>query len=425
MELGQGLSRRRMLGLMGMAAVVASCGDDDDTAATDTTAAPGSSGASTSPGTGGSSSAPSGGGGSLKVGLVVPQSGVYAPLGVDMKNAWDLWLAQHDGVVGGREVQTVVADEGEGPDTGVPAVQKLIQDDNVDVLVGIVNSAIALGSKDLVTESKKLLIIANAGANDITGAQRSPYIWRVSFSNSQTGFAVGQHLATVADVADAVYALAPDYAAGNESVGGFRNSFEAGGGTVVGESFSPFGTTQDFQPFLSQVEAAGAKATYAFYSGGEAIAFVKQYAEFGLAGEIPLYGTGFLTEGAVLEEQGDSALGVRTGLHYATSLDNEANTAFVQAYADAYDGADTTVFAMQTWDAASVLDKAVTAAGAIDSDSLSAALGTLGSIDDSPRGPWTFDNQNPKQVFYLREVVDEGGTLSNKVLEELGTFAQP
>jgi branched-chain amino acid transport system substrate-binding protein len=72
-----------------------------------------------------------------------------------------------------------------------------------------------------------------------------------------------------------------------------------------------------------------------------------------------------------------------------------------------------------------VLDKAVTAAGAIDSDSLSAALGTLGSIDDSPRGPWTFDNQNPKQVFYLREVVDEGGTLSNKVLEELGTFAQP
>lgn len=127
----------------------------------------------------------------------------------------------------------------------------------------------------------------------------------------------------------------------------------------------------------------------------------------------------------MLEAQGESALGVRTGLHYATSLDNEANKAFVQAYADAYDGADTTVFAMQTWDAASVLDKAVTAAGAIDSDSLSAALGALGSIDDSPRGPWTFDNQNPKQNFYLREVVDEGGTLSNKVLEELGTFAQP
>ena len=81
----------------------------------------------------------------IKVGLVIPQSGVYAPLGEDMKAGWDLWLEQHGNKLGGREVETVVVDEGEGPDTGVPAVQKVLQQDRVDTVVGIVNSATALG----------------------------------------------------------------------------------------------------------------------------------------------------------------------------------------------------------------------------------------------------------------------------------------
>src|SRR5262249_40504715 len=81
----------------------------------------------------------------VKVGLVVPQSGVYAPLGVDMKRAWDLYLSSHGGKLGKLDVTTVVADEGESPQSGVPAVQKLMANDQVDVLVGIVNSAIALG----------------------------------------------------------------------------------------------------------------------------------------------------------------------------------------------------------------------------------------------------------------------------------------
>ena len=74
--------------------------------------------------------------GPIKVGLVIPQSGVYAPLGEDMKAGWDLWLSQHGNKLGGREVETVVVDEGEGPDTGVPAVQKVLQQERVDTVVG-------------------------------------------------------------------------------------------------------------------------------------------------------------------------------------------------------------------------------------------------------------------------------------------------
>ena len=81
---------------------------------------------------------------------MIPQSGVYAPLGEDMKAGWDLWLEQHGDKLGGHDVETVVADEGEGPDTGVPAVQKVLQQDSVDIVVGIVNSATALGAVDIV-----------------------------------------------------------------------------------------------------------------------------------------------------------------------------------------------------------------------------------------------------------------------------------
>ena len=115
-------------------------------------------------------------GGPVKVGLLVPQSGVYAPLGRDMENGFRMYLDAKGGKLCSRAVELVVADEGGGPDTGVPAAQKLLQQDRVTTLVGIVNSAVALGVRDLVTDAKVPLIIANAGANAITGELRSDYV---------------------------------------------------------------------------------------------------------------------------------------------------------------------------------------------------------------------------------------------------------
>jgi branched-chain amino acid transport system substrate-binding protein len=362
------------------------------------------------------------GGGTIKVGLVLPQAGVYTPLGVDMQNGWDLWLEQNGGKMGDYTVETVTADEGEGPDTGVPAIQGLLQNEQVDVVVGIVNSATALGAAAQFAEAQKILIVANAGAEAITQANASPYVWRSSFTNKQVAAAMGTYLA--AEGIGPVFVMASDYAGGQEQVAGFVEAYEGGGGTIAGQALTPFGTTQDYQPFLSGIQATGAQAVFAFYSGGEAVTYVKQYDQFGLKASIPLYGTGFLTEGSVLDAQGASAVGVRTSLHYSTEIDNEANTAFVQAYQEAYDVLPT-VFAMQTFDAANVLSRALGTAEDLTGDSLSAALGDLGEIDDSPRGPWTFNGQTPEQTAYLREVADEGGTLLNVVVEDLGVFAQP
>ncbi|MQA13587.1 MAG: ABC transporter substrate-binding protein [Pseudonocardiaceae bacterium] len=398
-------SRRSVLGMLGTAGVVAAvpgCGSS----------------------LGGGGDAGGGGqGGAVKVGLVIPQAGVYAPLGVDMQRGWELYLNQHDGRLGDREVTTVVADEGEGPESGVPAVQRVLQRDRVDVVVGIVNSAVALGAVDAVTSAGKLLVVSNAGAGALTGENRNPLTWRTSFANAQVSSALGDHLAGQ-NLPGGVYLIAPDYAAGEEALGGFREAFEAGGGRIAGEARTPFGTTQDFQPFLAGIRSSGAAATFCFYAGGEAVSFVQQYDSFGLKQTIPLFGSGFLTEGGVLDAQGAAATGVQTSLHYTTELDNPANTAFIDSYTAA-NGAAPTVYSVQTYDAAAVLDRAIGQAGDVAGTALSEAMGSLGTIEDSPRGPWTFDGQNPRQTYYLREVRRQGQGYVNAVVADLGEFAQP
>ena len=134
---------------------------------------------------------------------------------------------------------------------------------------------------------------------------------------------------------------------------------------------------------------------------------------------MPLYGSGFLTEGGVLTAQGAAADGVHTALHYATALDNAANKSFAEAY-EAKTGKPPTVYAVQAWDSAAVLDAAVKEARRARRRRARGTLGKLGEIADSPRGPWTFEQQSPAQEMYLREVREEGGAVTNAVVESLG-----
>jgi branched-chain amino acid transport system substrate-binding protein len=309
----------------------------------------------------------------------------------------------------------VTADEGAGPDTGVPAGQKLIQLSRVAITVGVVNSATALGLVKMYNEAQVPLIIANAGANALTGSRASAYVWRTSFANGDVGASMARYVRGEVG-SGTVYLVAPDYAAGHEQIDGFRAAFEAAGGQVAGADFPPFGTTANYQPYLARIQHSGAAAVFAFFSGAEAVTFVKQFREFGLTGRIPLYATGFLTEGSALRDQGDAALGIRTSLNYSTELDTPTNRSFVGAYEARY-GVPPTAFAVASYDAAQVLDHALP--GTTTGADVVAALARTAEVD-SPRGTWHFGpTHNPVQTYYLREVQSIGGSIVNAVLDEL------
>ncbi len=257
-------------------------------------------------------------------------------------------------------------------------------------------------------DSGTLLMVPNAGAGAVTGAMCAPNIFRSSFSNWQPGYAMGEVVAKRGH--KNVVTITWKYAAGDESVGGFKEAFEKAGGKVVKELSVPFPNVE-FQALLTEIAAAKPDAVYTFFAGGGAVKFVKDYAAAGLKKSIPLYGAGFLTDGT-LEAQGADADGLMTTLHYADGLGTPRDNAFRLAYAKSFK-LQPDVYAMQGYDAALMLGIGLAAVKGDVTKKAEFTAALEKARIDSPRGTFTLSkSHNPVQDIYLRQVVGK----ENKVI---------
>jgi branched-chain amino acid transport system substrate-binding protein len=335
----------------------------------------------------------------LKVGLMLPYTGTFASLGTAIENGFRQHVNELGGKIAGREVEYFKVDDESEPAKATDNVNKLIKRDQVDVLIGTVHSGVAMAMAKAAKESGTLLIVPNAGADAVTGTMCAPNIFRSSFSNWQPGYAMGEVMAKKG--IKKVVTITWKYAAGDESVKGFKESFEKGGGTVLKELSLPFPNVE-FQGLLTEIAATKPDAVFTFFAGGAAVKFVKDYAAAGLKTSIPLYGSGFITDGN-LEAQGAAADGIITALHYADSLDTKRDNAFRLAYAKTFK-MQPDVYAVQGYDAAQMLAIGLNATkgDATKAAEISAALGK--ATIDSPRGPFTISPaHNPVQDFYIRQ----------------------
>jgi branched-chain amino acid transport system substrate-binding protein len=336
----------------------------------------------------------------LKVGVMLPFTGTYAALGTAIDNGFKLYVQEQGGKLGGREIEYFVVDDESDPAKATDNVNKLINRDKVDVIVGTVHSGVAMAMAKAARDSNTLLIVPNAGAGAVTGPFCAPNIFRSSFSNWQPGYAMGK-VAAERKHKTAV-TITWKYAAGDESVGGFREAFEKGGGKVVKDLTVPFPNVE-FQALLTEIAALKPDMVYTFFAGGGAVKFVKDYAAAGLNKTIPLYGAGFLTDGT-LEAQGDAAQGLFTALHYADSLNTPRDNAFRLAYVKAYK-LQPDVYAVQGYDAAQMLAIGLNAVKGDVSKRAEFAAAIEKATIDSPRGPFKLSKaHNPVQDIYLRKV---------------------
>jgi len=344
----------------------------------------------------------------VRVGFMLPYTGTYAQLGTAIENGFRLALAGQGGQLGGREVEYFKVDDESNPAKATDNANKIMTRDKVDVVVGTVHSGVAMGLIKVARETGTLVLIPNAGANAATGELCAPNVFRTSFSNWQPTHPLGKVM--VENGHKKAVFITWKYAAGEQALASFAEGYRAAGGSVVKELFVPFPNVE-FQALLTEIAALKPDAVACFFAGGGAVKFVKDYAAAGLKETIPLYGSGFLTEG-VLAAQGDAAEGVLTTLHYADSLDNPQNKAFRSAYREAY-GAEADVYAVQGFDTGLLLIQALEKSGGdiTDRDAVIAAM--EGAVIDSPRGQWKMSKaHNPIQDFYLRRV--ENG--DNKVV---------
>ncbi|MBL8329589.1 MAG: ABC transporter substrate-binding protein [Rubrivivax sp.] len=339
----------------------------------------------------------------LKVGLMLPATGTFAALGTAIENGFRQYVAEQGGKLGGREIQYFRVDDESDPAKATDNVNKLIKRDNVDVIVGTVHSGVALAMARAARESNTLLIVPNAGADAITGPLCAPNIIRSSFSNWQPGFATG--VVAAQKGYKRAMTITWNYAAGNETVKGFTEAFEKGGGKVLKELTLPFPNVE-FQALLTEIASQKPDVVFAFFAGGGAVKFVKDYDAAGLRRTIPLVGSGFLTDGT-LAAQGSSAQGLLTSLHYADSLDTPRDNAFRTRYATTYK-LQPDVYAVQGYDAAQILAAGLTAVKG-DFKQRDAMVAAMRKVSvDSPRGKFTLSAaHNPIQDFYVREVKGE------------------
>ena len=336
----------------------------------------------------------------LRVGLMLPYSGTYSGLGSAITNGFKLAVAEGCGKLGGREVEFFALDDESDPAKAPDNANKLVKRDQVDVLVGSVHSGVALAMAKIARDTNTLMIVPNAGAADITGPLCAPNIFRTSFTNWQPGFAMGK--VALEQKKKTAVTFTWKYAAGDESVNGFKEAFEAGGGKVLKQLALPFPQVE-FQSYLTEIASLKPDMVYVFFAGGGAVKFVKDYAAAGLRASIPLYGAGFLTDGT-LEAQGEAAQGLLTTLHYADGLTNPKDKAFRAAYRDAYK-AEADVYAVQGYDAAQLLAAGLKAVGG-DLGKRAALVAAMEAVKlDSPRGAMTLSKaHNPINDVYLRKV---------------------
>ena len=346
--------------------------------------------------------------GKVRVGFMLPYTGTFAQLGVAIENGVRLAIDQQGGKLGGREIEWFKVDDESEPSKGVENASKLVQRDKVDVLIGTVHSGVQMGIHKVARDTGVLNLIPNAGMLAATRALCAPNVFRASYTNSQPTLGLGKAMVERGHK-KAVW-ISWKYAAGDEAFEGFKQSYTAAGGTIVKELGLPFPNVE-FQALLTEIAALKPDAVACFFAGGGAVKFIKDYAAAGLKDKIPLYGSGFLTEG-VLDAAGPAAEGIITAMHYADSLNTPRDNAFRLEYAKAF-RSQPDVYAMQGYDTGLLL---IQGANAVKGDlSAKPALykALEGATIDSPRGKWTMSKaHNPIQDIYLRRVENK----ENKVI---------
>jgi branched-chain amino acid transport system substrate-binding protein len=365
----------------------------------------------------------------LKVGQLLPFTKVYAELGNSMKRATDLYLKVKSNKLANRPVSVIYEDEAVDPPQ---KTQKFIDQDHVDVMLGVVVTPDAYAIRNTIDAAKLLFICTNAGGNALTretaGCKpscKSPFIFRSSFSSYQISEPIGEYMSGKSGVKEA-YLFIADYGFGTESAADFTTGFTKNGGTVTGTLKAPLGSA-DFGPFVTQLKAQPTKNIYSFFSGADAVKYIQAWNQLGLPGAgYKMNGAGFLTEQDVLAVVKDQANGAITSLFWAVELENPENKSFKDLYQKEYNRLPD-VFAVQAWDGMRALDEALQKVNGDTSDTQKLIAALEAVKFKSPRGDFEFDpkTHNPIQDMYIREVKTVGGQAVNTIVDKIGRVTDP
>ena len=349
----------------------------------------------------------------VKVGFVSTLSGPSAALGVDIRDAFNLFVKLNDGKLGGLPAEVLVSDDQFKPDVARQLFERYVKRDKVDFMTGVVFSNIMLAALPEALDNNVIYISPNAAPSSMAGKDCHPLFFAVSWPNDAYHEAAGA-FANQRNL-KSVYLLAPNYQAGKDSLAGFKRTFK---GQVVGENYTKLGQL-DYAAELAEIRAAKPQVLYIFLPGGMGINFIKQFVGAGLGKETMLLLPGFSADQDVIGPVGPAMAGLFNTAHWSPDLDNPANKKFIAEFRKAYNRMPT-LYASQGYDAAQLINAAVRDVKGKLEDKEAVRKALRNAKFDSVRGAFRFNNnQYPIQNYYVRTVGSDGqGGLVNKSFNE-------
>ena len=360
--------------------------------------------------------------GPIKIGVIAPMTGGAAQAGKDMTNGLQMWLDENGNQMAGRKVEVIIEDSQGQPNVALTKLQKLVERDKVNVLVGELFAHIGYAMAPKVDEYRIPMLYTVIAADDLTQRKPAKWVVRTGWASSQPSHPFGEYAAKTLGYKKIV-AIGIDYAFGWEVIGGFQKTFEENGGQIIQKLWAPLGTT-DFAPYLSQIKR-DADAVFALMVAQSSLRFPKQYQDAGLKGKFPLIGGGTTFDEFVLPSLGDEAIGGMTPLQYSAALDTPINKKFVAEYRKKY-GKVPSYFSETSYTSTRWIAEAVKVVGG-DVENREKFLEALRKVEipDSPRGPVKLDaHGNPIQNIYIRKVERKDGELWNTVVHTYPAVSQ-
>lgn len=337
-----------------------------------------------------------------KIGVITTLSGPAGYLGEQIRDGLALGLD-----ASGAAYELVVEDDGRDPNTGVQVADRMLNEEGIKLLTGIVFSNVSGAVVPEALDAGAIYVSPNAAPSGLAGAKCHPNYFVVSWQNDSLHEASGA-AAKKLGYTTAV-ALAPNYQAGKDAIEGFKREF---GGEVT-EIYT--GVEQsDFAGEMAQIRDKAPQVVFQFHPGGQGIAFLKQYQQSGLLGTIPMVLSEPSYDGVILKAVGPAAVGLTGTTHWNADFDNEASKAMVAAWTAAHPDVPLTTYAQQAYDTGLLIGAALQKAGG-DGDIAALQAAIKSAEFASTRGSFAFGpNQHPVQDWYLTAI--EADAAGNPVI---------
>jgi len=357
----------------------------------------------------------------IKVGLVMPLTGVLGPVGKQAVAGARLYLAQHGNMVAGRKIELVVRDDASIPDNSKRITQELIVSDKVAILGGGLTPNV-LAIAPLVNESKTATVVMVSGTSIVT--ERSPYFVRTSWTHAQQASVLAKWAAKNGSRRATI--IASDWAPGHEASGVFSTTFAQAGGAIVEALKVPL-SNPDFAPFLQRARDGNPDTLFIFVPAGQAAVLAKQFVERGLdKSGIKLIGPGDIADDEDLPGMSDAMIGTVTAGFYSAHHPSAMNKEYVAAFQKANANVRPNFISVSAYDGMHLIYEALRKTeGKTDGPALVEAM--KGMAWESPRGPMLIDpnTRDVVQDIYVRRIEKVDGALYSVEFETFKAINDP